>query len=224
MMNKLNKRLLIVAGHYGTGKTNIAINVALDLANVGEKITLVDLDIVNPYFRAADAKQELEQAGGTLIAPVYANTNLDIPALPPAIRRVFTEDGGKAVFDVGGDDAGAIALGQYAADFLYWGYEFYYVINARRKLTETPEECVELLREIEQASRLKATGIINNTNLGRETTVQIVEESDPFAQEVAKLSGLPLITTTAISGIAEELDLPAVTPIKLYTKTYWEEN
>lgn len=220
-MHLSDRRLIVIAGHYGSGKTNLAVNYALRLAESGRSVTLADLDIVNPYFRAADAADVLRAAGAELIAPVYANTNLDIPALPPSIQGVFADRTRTAVFDVGGDDAGAVALGQYSRFFAEEPYEFYYVINGRRLLTETPEDCAALLAEIENASRLRATGIINNTNLGCETTPQLVRDSAGFAAETARLTGLPLICTAAARPVAAELAGEDIFPLDLYTRTYW---
>lgn len=215
----------MVAGHYGSGKTNFAVNLALHLA-AGDgwaerfglvreplPVTLVDLDIVNPYFRAADAGELVRAAGVRLVAPRYAGSNLDIPALPPEVGQVFSADC-RAVFDVGGDDAGAIALGRYAADFERAGYQFLFCVNFRRIETRTPREAYELLREIEAASRLRATAIVNNTNLGEETTAALVRESLPPMEELAALSGLPVAGVTALPGVAAEL--PGALPVERY--------
>lgn len=168
------------------------MNLALQCA-CEARVTIVDLDIVNPYFRTSDFRKELEERGIRVIAPVYANTNLDIPALPPEINSIF--DGSRVIIDVGGDDAGAIALGQFARRIEAVGYEMYYVVNERRYLTREPAQAVELLREIEAAARLRATGLLNNTNLGEDTTLELVNASLPFAREAAALAGLPLIGT-----------------------------
>lgn len=213
----------MIAGHYGSGKTNFAVNLALHLAagddwaerlhlsREPEPVTLVDLDIVNPYFRAADAGELMRAAGVRLIAPRYAGSNLDIPALPPEVGQVFSA-GCRAVFDVGGDDAGAIALGRYAADFERAGYAFFFCVNFRRIETRTPDEAYELLREIEAASRLRATAIVNNTNLGEETTVELVQESIPLTEELAELSGLPVAGVTALPEVARKI--PGALPVE----------
>lgn len=188
----MKKNISIITGHYGSGKTNIAANMALSLRKTGQDVTIVDLDIVNPYFRTFDLKEQFEAEGIRVIAPVYANTNLDIPALPPDIQSMFDQSGGEVIIDVGGDDAGAIALGQFASRILAAGYEMYYVINERRYLTRDAQDAAILLKEIEAASRIPATKLINNTNLGRETTLEMVEHSKSFAEEVSRLTGLPV--------------------------------
>lgn len=192
------KKIIIVAGHYGAGKTNIATALALKIKAKApsEKVTLIDLDTVNPYFRAADSARELEAAGVCAIIPEFANTNVDLPTLPPEIASVFLSDG-TAIFDVGGDD-GATALGVYEADIRRIGYEMLYVINMYRPLTETPEDAIGIMREIESYSRLSFTGIINNSNLGAETDADTVLDSLGYADEVARLSGLPLEYTSFI--------------------------
>jgi len=212
------KRISIVTGHYGSGKTNIAVNMALSLAAGGQRsVTVVDLDIVNPYFRTADCRPRLEKAGIRVIAPVYANTNLDSPVLPPEIGGVFREDGGFCVIDVGGDDAGAVALGQFASRAEAVGYDMFYVINGKRYLTREPSQTAELLREIEQSSRLRATGLINNTNLGEETSLSLVESSLPYAEAVSALTGLPLAFTCADRRLLAGGDSPYV-PIDIIVR------
>lgn len=189
------KPILLVAGHYGSGKTNLAINLALEYKKSGGPVTIIDLDIVNPYFRTADFRSELEEKGVRVIAPIFANTNLDLPALPPEIQAAL-EGKGTTVIDVGGDDAGAIALGQFARRITAVGYEFYYVVHARRYLTRTAETAAALLPEIEAASRLRATAIVNNTNLGPLTTRETVEASLPYAGEIGRLTGLSVAFTS----------------------------
>lgn len=210
------KRICVITGHYGSGKTNIAVNMALDLKKSGERVTIVDLDIVNPYFRTADFKDMLEQEGIKTILPMFANTNLDIPSLPAAVNSVFDDESSYYIIDVGGDDAGAIALGRYAGDFLkaQGGYDMLYVINERRYLTNTPEDAAALLTDIEAVSRLKATALVNNTNLGKQTTLEILTASYSFAKEVSRLTALPIAFTTINEAIAPKDE--GLIPVKIY--------
>ena len=165
------KRLYLFAGHYGSGKTNIAVNYALHLAGEGKPVCIADLDIVNPYFRTADSARELEEAGVKLIAPQFANTNVDLPALPAEAYRLVTDTNTYGIMDIGGDDRGAFALGRYVPAILQENsYKMVYVANCYRPLTATPEDALEVMREIEAACSLKFTDIINNSNLGCETT------------------------------------------------------
>lgn len=213
------KRISIITGHYGSGKTNIAINFAMKLREIGNKVTIVDLDIVNPYFRTADFKELLEQKGITVITPTFANTNLDIPALPAEMNTIFDNPDSYVVIDVGGDDAGAIALGRYANQIKKQEYDLYYVINERRYQTQTPEDAVSLLYEIEACARIKATKLINNTNLGPETNLETLTDSFDFANKVSEITNLPV----AFSCLNREIDSQNqdVFPIEIYAKPFY---
>lgn len=217
------KKITILTGHYGTGKTNYAVNLALDYAKSGEKITVVDLDIVNPYFRTADFATLFAQNGITLIAPDYANSNVDIPVLSFDVAYLASAEG-RLILDVGGDDAGATALGRFADVLRSYGDELdmRYVINGYRYLTQTPEEALTLMYEIEAAAHLTHTGIVNNSNLGRETTVQHITDMLPFAQKTAALAKLPLLHTT------HRRDLPLCGeeyyPIDVYVQPLWGQD
>ena len=200
------KRITLVAGHYGSGKTNIALNYARMLKRAGSPVTVADLDIVNPYFRTKDSAADLQAEGIDLVVSDFANSNVDFPALPKEIYALVADRETKIVMDIGGDDRGALALGRYVPDIKAEGdYEMLAVVNAARPLTRTPQEAVEVLREIEAACRLPFTGIVNNTNVGAETTVETVLGSIPYADEIAALMGIPVRFTCAIGAIAAEL-------------------
>ena len=200
------KRITLVAGHYGSGKTNIALNYARMLKRAGSPVTVADLDIVNPYFRTKDSAADLQAEGIDLVVSDFANSNVDFPALPKEIYALVADRETKIVMDIGGDDRGALALGRYVPDIKAEGdYEMLAVVNAARPLTRTPQEAVEVLREIEAACRLPFTGIVNNTNVGAETTVETVLGSIPYADEIAALMGVPVRFTCAIGAIATEL-------------------
>ena len=217
------KRITVITGHYGCGKTNLSVNLALNAAKIWEKVTVVDLDLVNPYFRTADFKKLFEEKGINLIAPDFANTNLDVPSVQFDIELLAAGDG-CLIIDVGGDDAGAFALGRYAQalnnhiDEL----EMLYVINQRRNLTETADEAVSLMYEIEAASRMKHTAVVNNTNLGCETTAEIIAQSKNFADEVSAKTGLPLAFTTCPEDLCSSLENNDILPIKVFVKPLWE--
>lgn len=186
-----DRKILLVVGHYGSGKTNVAVNLALAYAAAGEKTALADIDIVNPYFRATDDVRELEEAGVLCVMPEFANTNLDIPSLPAALSSLC--DGTvRAILDAGGDEDGAAALGGLRDRIAATGYEMLFVINACRPLTATPTEARELLREIEARCGLSATCVVDNTNLGDETDPSLLLSSEAYARETAALCGLPL--------------------------------
>lgn len=209
-------------GHYGSGKTNLSVNIALDIVGNGDKCTVIDLDIVNPYFRTADFGAMFEEKGIALYAPVYANTNLDIPSLNIPLESILA-DGGYVVIDVGGDDEGAKALGRFAPVINAFGdREMLYVINRYRYLTKEPADALQVMYEIEQSCGLKHTGLVNNSSLGAETTVDTVTASLAFAYEVSKLSGLPIKATCAVDGAMPE-DAPEPYIIKRYVHNLWEK-
>ena len=200
------RRVTLFAGHYGSGKTNIALNYARLLRRAGESVTVADLDIVNPYFRTKDSAAELAAEGIGLVVSDFANSNVDFPAMPKEIYALVAERDRKIVMDIGGDDRGALALGRYVPDIKAEGdYEMLAVVNAARPLTRTAQDAVEVLREIEAACQLPFTGIVNNTNLGPATTAETVLGSVPYADEVAALMGIPVRFTCATAAVAEAL-------------------
>lgn len=218
-----HKRLTLFAGHYGSGKTNIAVNYALLLAGEGKKVCIADLDIVNPYFRTKDSAAQLEAAGVDLISPQYANTNVDLPALPAASYRLVQDRSSYGIMDIGGDDRGAYALGRFVPSILEENdYRMIFVANASRPLTRTAEDAMEVMAEIEAACGLKFTDLINNTNLGSETTAETVLAAENYMQELSRLSGLPIFATTATEEVAAELKgkLENVLPMKLQEKYF----
>lgn len=217
------KKITVITGHYGCGKTNLAVNLAVNAAEEGRSAAVVDLDIVNPYFRTADFKELFEEKGIKLIAPDFANSNLDIPSIQFDLEQLADSED-CLIIDVGGDDAGAAALGRYSEALLAYGgdVDMYYVINQRRYLTSTPDEVIELMYEIQAAARMKHTAIVNNTNLGSETTLEIVEESEEFASETAERAGLPIAFTTCPEEFAEFSENENIYPVKIYVKPLWE--
>ena len=190
-------RITVVCGHYGCGKTNLTLNLALEAAAAGERVTVADLDIVNPYFRSSEYDGLLEEQGVRLIAPVFAGTTLDTPTLPPELYSIFEPQAGRVFIDAGGDDAGVTALGGLHSQLEETGYQMLYVINRYRVLSQTPEEAAALLQEIEAASRLKATALVNNSHLGVETRLDTLLGGLDFARKTAQLTGLPLLYSTA---------------------------
>ena len=192
-----HKRITLFAGHYGSGKTNAAINYAFLLKDKGYEVTAADLDTVNPYFRTKDSEKELAEAGIRLIASEFANSNVDLPALPAEMYNVVFDKSRYAVLDIGGDDRGAFALGRYTPSILEENdYDMLFVINCYRPLSSNPEDTVEIMHEIEAASGIPFNGIVNNSNLGPETTPETVRASFEYAKSVAKISGLPIKLTT----------------------------
>ena len=217
----MNKRVLLLCGHYGSGKTNIAVNLAQQIKREYPTVTLADLDIVNPYFRSKDSAADLEAAGIRLICSNYANSNVDIPALPPDLYALTDDRRMRAIIDVGGDDRGALVLGRLAPAILAENdYEMLMVINCYRPLTRDAASTVEVMREIECAGGIRFTALVNNSNLGVETTAEDVLASMRYAEEVAAMSGLPVVMTTADEKLQEELKgkIPNLFPLKLQKK------
>ncbi len=221
MMNYTPKRVTLFAGHYGSGKTNIAVNFALALKEMGKDVVVADLDIVNPYFRTKDSTKELNEKGIEIISPEFANTNVDLPALPSSVYGIVRNRIKHAVLDIGGDDRGAYALGRYAPYINEENnFEMVFVANFLRPLTRTPEEALEVMREIEEAGHIPFTAIVNNSNLGSDTEPQDVEKTDILARKLSEISGLPLIFTTADEDVANKLTLDNVLPMKLQKKYF----
>ena len=216
-----HKRLTLFAGHYGSGKTNIAVNYALLLASEGKQVCIGDLDIVNPYFRTKDSAKVLENAGVTLISPQFANTNVDLPALPAEAYRLVADKSVYGIMDIGGDDRGAYALGRFVPSILEENdYRMVFVANCYRPLTRTPEDALEVMREIEEACGLRFTDIINNSNLGSETTPETVLQSKDYINKLSEISGLPVFATTAVTAVAEKLQEENILPLQLQEKYF----
>ena len=191
------KRITILCGHYGSGKTNVAVNIAAELKKSHDSVTVADLDIVNPYFRTKDSAAYFEEQGIRLICSAYANSNVDIPALPQEMYALTDDRSMTAVLDIGGDDRGALVLGRLAPKILLENdYEMLMVINCYRPLTRDAASTMEVLREIEYAGGIRFTGLVNNSNLGAMTTAEDILASRDYAEEVSGLSGLPVVMTT----------------------------
>ena len=218
-----HKRVTLFAGHYGSGKTNIAVNYALKLAKEGKDVVIADLDIVNPYFRTKDSAAVLEAAGVKLISPQFANSNVDLPALPAEAYRLVQDKSIYGIMDIGGDDRGAYALGRYVPTLKEENnYRMVFVANCYRPLTRTPEEAMEVMAEIEAACGLKFTDLINNSNLGPETTAPTVLDSLDFMERLSNLSGLPIFAHTAENAVAAALQdrLNPLLPLQLQKKYF----
>lgn len=198
-------RFTVLTGNYGSGKTEIALNLAFRFAAEGLKTTLVDLDIVNPYFRSAEKEEELRDAGIRVLKPTFAMTTVDIPALPAEIQSVFETPGDRTIFDVGGDDTGAAALGRYAPSFQRYRDETLslLVLNCMRPLTGETGDILDLAARIRSRSRLQIDGIINNTNLADETEPEMLEMGEETAVRCAEQMGVSWILNTGKRKVLE---------------------
>ena len=216
-----HKRLTLFAGHYGSGKTNIAVNYSLYLRSLGLSVTVADLDIVNPYFRTKDSTEVLAKAGISLIASPFANSNLDVPAMPPEVYRLVADREMYGVLDIGGDDRGALALGRYVPQIKEENnYEMLFVINKARPLTRDAASTVEVMQEIETACGLPFTAIVNNTNIGKATTARDVLDSQNYAREVSEKTGLPIKMTTVNHILLPQLPEGDFFPLRLQELYY----
>lgn len=222
--------IVVLTGHYGVGKTNLALNLAHACAEAGEGVALADLDLVNPYFRSSDYKDGLAKRGIRLVAPTFAGTALDTPSvggqLFGEIELAQEQPRRRLIVDAGGDDAGATALGCYAKRLRDAPLRMLYVVNAFRDVPD-PTEAVQVLREIEGAARLKARGVVNVSHLAQETTSADVEEGRAWAHEVARTAELPLVATCVPAHLPEwcyssEIGSEPVVPVARYVVTPWQ--
>lgn len=220
------RRLNIFCGHFGSGKTEVSLNYAIKLAKEGKKVTIIDMDNVNPYFRTADAKKVLSEYDIELICSEFANSNLDMPTVPIEVKRAFCDTERTIIFDVGGDDDGAFILGQFNKDFLAEPYNMTLVVSTKRPLTPTAEELYDMAKRIEYASRLKFTGIANNTNVGRLTDENTLLSDYDEIKRLSQMLDVPVTMQCAIpqalKNIPPELEKDKF-PMKIYIKMPWEQ-
>ena len=201
------KRITLLCGHYGSGKTNIAVNMAFDLKNQKENVAIADLDIVNPYFRTKDSIEDFKEKNIRLICSEYANTNVDIPALPQDLYAITDDKNLNVIIDVGGDDRGALALGRLSEKIKKENdYEMLMVVNFYRPLTQDVDSMIEVMREIEIACNIKITGLINNSNLGESTTPEDILRTFEMAKELSKKTSLPIVMTSVEEKIYKILE------------------
>ncbi len=222
MLKNEFKRVVVITGHYGSGKTNFAVNLALSFLEQGKKdICLVDLDIVNPYFRSADFKHMLLSKNIEVIAPMHANTSLDTPSIPKEVKGTILSDK-TTIIDLGGDDVGATALGRYKADIdKVGGCDLIYLFSKYRPFTREVDETITHIREIERATRQPITYLINSSNLGKGTTKQDIENTIEFAKQLSEKTGIPLLANLAIETVSD--DMRDVYPVKLFVNKPWEK-
>lgn len=221
----MQHRIHIFCGHFGSGKTEVALNFAFEQAKKKEDVTIVDMDTVNPYFRTHDAKAALERQKIRVIASPFAGSNVDMPVVPAQVQGVFQNPSLTAILDVGGDEDGASALGVYAEQIQQEGYQMYFVVNTKRPLTQTCEELLTLSRQIERASKLKFTGIINNTNLGRLTEAQTLLSGYSEIKTLSKEMQIPIVMHCAVRALAFQVEgavQEPVFPIEIQIKMPFE--
>lgn len=219
-----DNRIRIITGHYGSGKTEFAVNYAVKLSKEGKKVALADLDVVNPYFRSREKTKELSKMGIKVIGSSIEGASVDVPAISGEVNTPLQDESYEAILDVGGDPAGARAIGRYHAYFKEGKYDLFFVINANRPETQTVERTIYYIREIERVSRAKVTGLINNTHLLKSTTVEDVLGGQKLVEAVSKETNIPVKYVSALRKVT--VDLPKdikgeIFPIDLYMREEW---
>ncbi len=222
MTARFPHRLTIVTGHYGTGKTEFSVNLALALAAEGERVALADLDIVNPYFRSRERRELLEAAGVRLIATPQALADADVPALPAELSSIFEDRTVRGVLDVGGDPSGARVLARYRPKILQEDHQLLYVVNANRPEVRTPEATLQYLRGIEAVTGLSCAGLVNNTHLCGETTPEDIRRGAALAEAVSQETGIPVVCHTAEARLLDQLRDLDPFPMEIRMKKPWE--
>ena len=216
-----DKRLTVFSGHYGSGKTNVAVNYATALADLGQKVSIYDLDIVNPYFRTVDAEKNLAKNGVDLIVSPFAESNVDLPSMSAGSYKMLDKNFGKAVIDLGGDDRGALAMGRFCDKIKEENdYDMFFVVNTFRPLTQDASSIMQVKNEIENACKLKFTAVINNSNLGLETNEEDVLCSVKIVEEFCKNAKIPLKFTTVSESLYDKLkgEIDNLYPLKMQKK------
>jgi len=226
-MNQMiqDTQYLVLTGNYGSGKTELALNLAMQFSEK-YNTTLVDLDIVNPYFRSGEKADEIRRAGVRMLMPTYAMTTVDIPALPAEIQSVFEVPSEKVIFDVGGDDTGAAALGRFYPSFMARRHRtgMLFVVNCMRPLTREADEIIDLAERIESRGRLKIDVLINNTNLADRTEPAMVEAGEKTVLKCAERLGVTRVITAGKADILENCRLTTpLLAIRRYMVPEWME-
>ena len=199
----LDHRLTIIIGAYGSGKSEIAVNMSLAQRKAlpDKKLLIADLDIVNPFYRSSDCGAVLEEAGVRLITPLYAGSNVDAPVLTPEMYVIFDDESYQGIFDIGGEDMGAIVLGSIKKRIENTDTAIYMAVNTLRPFTSDPEQIAIMTNELTSAAGFKIDGYLNNTNLLEETTSEMLEEGEKKILEASKLTGVPLIANCVMEGV-----------------------
>lgn len=198
-----DKRLKIVIGAYGSGKSEVSVNLALAMKreNPDSKVLMADLDIVNPFYRSADANKILEDNGIRLISPMYANSNIDAPVLSGEVNVIFDDESYKGVYDIGGEDMGATILGSMRTKLSNIDADLLMAVNVRRPFTTTVDEVIIMASQLQEAAKMKITGFINNSNLLDQTTFEDLKAGEEVLKEVSKRTGIPVVLTTVMDGV-----------------------
>jgi len=219
-------RIRIFTGHFGSGKTEIALNYVMNLAKTGKKVALVDIDIVNPYFCSRNMKDKLEQMGIKLIASSASLMNAELMVIPSNVYGVFNDKSYDVVMDIGGDDQGSLVLRQYTDYLKQESYDMFFVVNNDRPFTSNKVDTIQYIKSIERASGLIVTGLISNTNLSYETSVEDIIKGDKIVTDISLELKIPykyIVCTKELAGIVKHKLHATVYPIEIYMKPPWTE-
>ncbi|WP_434797798.1 ATP-binding protein [Terrisporobacter vanillatitrophus] len=224
-MIKDDKRVRLFIGHYGSGKSEVSLNYVTRLRELVEgEVALADLDVVNVYFRTREKKDLMRQLGITPIDSSIQTTTLDVPAVSAGVMRPLHDDKVNYVLDVGGDNVGGRVVGRFAEHFKPEDYDMFFVVNANREKTQTAKEVLGYIDAIEATSKLKVTGLVNNTHLLRETTVEDVLKGQDVVREVSKIKNIPIKYVCCLESLVDQLPKELegdILPIKLYLREEW---
>ncbi len=223
MGDLMENRLTIITGHYGSGKTEFAVNYSIESLNHYQKVVLADLDIVNPYFRSREKASFLNNMGIRVIGSSMMNSSMEIPALTADINGAIDDKTSKTILDIGGDPVGARVLARYSNQISLQGYDMFIVVNANRPETQTVEAVIKYIQNIELSSKLKISGIINNTHMLRSTSIDDFYKGHELSKMVCEKTGIPVIYEAAIRSIADKIKDPNIKifPIDLYMREDW---
>lgn len=219
-----DKRIRIITGHYGSGKTEFAVNYALKLSEEGKKTAIADLDVVNAYFRSREKHELFEKKGIEVISSSVDAPAVDVPAISAAVDKPFQDESYNFVMDIGGDPTGARVLGRYKSYLEKDNYDLFCVINANRPETSTVEKTIEYLQNIEGVARAKVTGLVNNTHLIKETTVEDILRGQRLVKAVSEKLDIPIRYVSVLREVATNLpeDLEGeIFPIDLIMREDW---
>lgn len=217
-------RLTVLVGHFGSGKTEVAVNIAMELGKRGYVFSLADLDVVDPYFRSRDRKDILEQAGGRLIASSQAHMDADLPSMPPDVSVLFDNPDMYGVLDIGGDPSGARVLARYRQQLKNCQARVLCVVNGNRPLSDTPEKAAAYIERIEKAAGMSIDGLINNTHCCQLTELHDIRAGAALTEDVSACTGIPVICHAVPEWLAVQASefIHPVFPMKLYMKKPWE--
>lgn len=217
-------RLTVLVGHFGSGKTEVAVNIAMELGKRGYVFSLADLDVVDPYFRSRDRKDILEQAGGRLIASSQAHMDADLPSMPPDVSVLFDNLDMYGVLDIGGDPSGARVLARYRQQLKNCQARVLCVVNGNRPLSDTPEKAAAYIERIEKAAGMSIDGLINNTHCCQLTELNDIRAGAALTEDVSACTGIPVICHAVPEWLAVQASefIHPVFPMKLYMKKPWE--